>query len=492
MKILFVDPPDMVPQYIYGSRHPALGPASLAGNLDGNHDPRILGLELFRKKPFEKLREILSNFAPDMVAVGCMTAKYYSAKKILKIAREEFNVKYTVIGGPHITIDLENIIKEQDIDFIDYFLRGEAEFSFNELVNNLEDHRDVSSISGLGYRENGDFYLNPFEVIKDLASVRPPRRDIYYYSNRYRRFTKRIASVETTRGCTNNCKFCQIPTLYGNRYRKIPINRVIDDLKQLKSSGVKDVLFTDDNVTLDRGKRLTKLLNAIIENKLNDLRYFFFAEIDGFSDNEALIKLSAKAGVKQYFLGIETCSEDQLKAMSPHKRKKGFETTKRIIDQMDKHGIITIGSFIFGYPDDKEEDIWNTYRYAREIGFDQIEPLVLTPFPKTPMYEHLKENNLITNTTDLSQYTMFHVNVRTRFLSSDRLRQLVRIISPVWYHKLPFKKKLKLARLAGPYTLVLLWIQLLRLPISIRTHLRAFAMKRKAQKSSPGSVNSEI
>ena len=47
------------------------------------------------------------------------------------------------------------------------------------------------------------------------------------------------------------CRFCSITHMYGRIIRKFSMERIIADLRHLKSRGTQGVFFVDDNITLD-------------------------------------------------------------------------------------------------------------------------------------------------------------------------------------------------------------------------------------------------
>ncbi len=61
----------------------------------------------------------------------------------------------TVLGGPHLTImPLESLAAPHD-DYVDYVFKGEAEYSFLELVNTLEAGKEPGVIPGIHFRRGG-------------------------------------------------------------------------------------------------------------------------------------------------------------------------------------------------------------------------------------------------------------------------------------------------------------------------------------------------
>ena len=234
-------------------------------------------------------------------------------------------------------------------------------------------------------------------------------------------------TVETSRGCPNNCKFCSITQMYGTTFRTFKFERVLADIQDAKNHGAKLVLFTDDNITID-GKRYLELCDAIINSGLNDIIYITQASITGIKKTPGLAEKMAEAGVKFVLLGIENIIEDNLSIAAKSKRNTKSDI-QDVIHDLRKSGIIVIGTFILGNPNDTEETMVANYEFANEIDVDIPFFLLLTPFPKTKIREELLEAGLITNLNDYSKYDMFQANVRTHYLSQERLFELREEIS---------------------------------------------------------------
>ncbi len=105
------------------------------------------------------------------------------------------------------------------------------------------------------------------------------------------------------------------------------------------------------------------------------------------SDEEA-IELMADSGCKGVFLGIESGSPAILKNM--HKAAT-IEQYARGIEQLRQHGILTFGSFIFGFPGETEATINETIDFIRENRPDYYRTQLWYCEPGTPIYERRAE-----------------------------------------------------------------------------------------------------
>jgi radical SAM superfamily enzyme YgiQ (UPF0313 family) len=102
--------------------------------------------------------------------------------------------------------------------------------------------------------------------------------------------------------------------------------------------------------------------------------------------------------------------------------------TLDVVQALKKHGIIVVGGFIFGYPEDTETTLRENYNYARKMKIDIPLFNILTPHLKTELREELLREGLVTNPSDYSLYNHYHCNVRTRHLTADELYRIRNVL----------------------------------------------------------------
>ena len=92
---------------------------------------------------WDHFRQVLAERNPDVVGVTMMSVDYNPARQAIAIAKEVKPEIITVIGGPHVTIALEDSLR---ISHVDYLVTGEGEMTFPKLLRAIEksqapDHR---------------------------------------------------------------------------------------------------------------------------------------------------------------------------------------------------------------------------------------------------------------------------------------------------------------------------------------------------------------
>lgn len=420
MRILLIANPKLYFGLDMFFRAPNLGLCSLASNLDkGLAEVKVLDLITVRKRPHYFLRKYIKELSPQLVGFSSMTFQYNSTLEFIKYIKKLNPAIRTLLGGYHVTVAKDLIINSDDINYIDFLIEGEGEYAFNELVKSIKYRKDCSQIPGLTYKENGNVYSNPPGKLIDIDSLNIPDRSVRLRTNGFHSLGLRSDAVETSRGCVFDCNFCCINMMYGKSYRKFKIDRVIEDIKDTVRFGARSILFTDDNITLD-GKRYKKLCEAITDSGLNKYKYLTQAGVKGIKDTPGLAKAMADSGVAWVFLGIENTIIRNLSAISKNSQFSISDITD-VVGDLKQNGIIVIGGFILGTPDDTEETMLENAEFAKVSGIDIPVYNVITPYPKTGIRDELMKQELITNPDDFSKYDCYEVNIRTKYLTSEQI-----------------------------------------------------------------------
>jgi methyltransferase len=125
-----------------------------------------------------------------------------------------------------------------------------------------------------------------------------------------------------------------------------------------------------------------------------------------------LVEQWAGIGLKKLFLGLESPSDDEIKALN----KKGtVNENNRAIEILHEHGIDPLGAFIIR-PDYTRGDFDRVIEYMDRMRIYYFEFTILTPFPGTEFHNDVA-GELVANDTRL--FDLAHSIFPTR-LPTDR------------------------------------------------------------------------
>lgn len=323
---------------------------------------------------------------PDLVAISIMTPL---AKRGYEIA-DAFRVKgvSVVLGGIHPTM-----MKDEAKTHADSVVMGEAEETWPLVLSDFK-------------RGN----LQPFYESANFCSLDKlavPKRNLlnrkgYFFTN----------TVQTTRGCPFDCVFCSVTSFYGRTYRVRPVENVISEIGQMEKGFL---FFVDDNI-VGKPSYAKKLFGALIPLKI---KWFSQASLSVVKDRE-LLNLAQRSGCKGLFIGFESLSQENLRAMG--KSTNRVSEYKDAIRMLHDHGIGIQGSFIFGMDQDDSSVFSDVIRFIEKTHLEAVLFSVLTPFPGTRIYETLQRENRIID-TDWEKYDMNHVVFRPKKMTPEKLQE---------------------------------------------------------------------
>ena len=333
----------------------------------------------------ENVEEINFNEDVDLVGLTAMTMHAVRAYEIADRFRER-NIP-VVMGGLH-----ASSLPEEAKQHVDAVVIGEAEGVWRQLLTDFQGGR-----------------LQPFYRSSGFCTLKSqphPRLDLLKKEHYWT-----VNCVQATRGCPFSCDFCSVAQFFGDTYRYRPVDEVIEEVKQLPSGGY--FTFVDDNI-MGRPAYAKELFQ-----KLAPLKRIWTSQgsLTMAKDTE-LLKMAAASGCYALFVGIESLTQDNLAAMN-----KSINNVSRYEDAIKKirdHGIMIVGSFIFGFDHDDDAVFERTVRFCEKNKIDLPIFFILTPVPGTRLYKRMDEDGRILH-KDWSRYNGSNVVFKPKLISEETL-----------------------------------------------------------------------
>ncbi|MGV2986685.1 B12-binding domain-containing radical SAM protein [Vibrio sp. E150_011] len=344
------------------------------------------------------------NINADVVVIFMSTPDAYRAYELASVYKQKG--KTVILGGLHTHFNPQEAALHADS-----IIMGEVENYWVQLLGDAE-------LGSLKPRYESSepvdlSVLNPYPT--DI--IKPSRYDYVW-------------SVVVTRGCPFKCNFCLVPRFF-DKFQQRPIANIVRELEHLKSLGVEWVELHSDNLTHDRDYAIA-LFKAI-----EPLKMSFYGETTVLiARDKALLNAAAKAGFKAVLLGIETPSEEALKA-----QKKGFvkpSKMKEHIAEIKRHGIEVWGDFLFGFDEHDASIFEQTQSFVKEIKVDKVIPHYMIPFPGSETFNQLEQEGRIL-TTDWSKYDGSHPVYQPKHMTVNELEDG---IAWIWSKNASLKEKM--------------------------------------------------
>ena len=331
----------------------------------------------------------------DLVGITCMTPL---APRAYEISRE-FRKRGVpvVLGGIH-----PSMMPEEAGQFADSVIVGEGEDLWPLLLEDFSNGRMQ------------EFYR--VEDRPDITFLPAPRRDLL--TNKYF-----VQTVQTSRGCPHNCKFCSVTLFNGGQYRMRDIDRVIAEINGIPD---KQLFIIDDNI-IGSGPNSIKRAFSLFDRLKDCGKEWGGQTCLNIVEHDGLLKAASKSGAKAFLIGFESIQEATLTSFN--KKVNMRPTTrnfKEAIKKIHDHGIAIVGGFIFGTDDDDRETFKRTLDFIMEAEVDAVQLSIQTPLPGTALYKQLAEEHrlLLDNyPRDWEAYNIFEPVFQPRTMSPEELYQ---------------------------------------------------------------------
>ncbi len=230
-------------------------------------------------------------------------------------------------------------------------------------------------------------------AIDDLDSLPFPAWHLFdsgrHAVGRSLRASRHSFPVLSSRSCPEFCTYC--PHRITAPYRARSAENVVAELEAIcRKFGQAYFIFRDPLFTEERDRAIG-IAEGILRKKL-DVRFECETRLDDLDKD--LLDLLSRAGLNTITFGVESMDPATLKRVG--RRPIPPEHQREIVGYCRDKGIFTEGFYVLGFLTDTIESIRATIDYSIDLGNTGALFKILTPFPGTPLFKHMK--HLITET----------------------------------------------------------------------------------------------
>ena len=282
-------------------------------------------------------------------------AKEESINTILECGRlKEDNLKYLIVAGclaQRYYDEIQESIPEVDV-LIGTSAYADIGFVLDALSQNGEN-------TGLAQR----VYLRDAGYLPELTIKRG-----HFTGTAY-------AYLKIAEGCDKHCTYCVIPSIRGP-FRSIPMERILEEAKELAVKGVKELILVAQETTLYGvdlygEKSLPKLLKELCKIEGPEWIRLMYCYPEEITDELIAVIRDEKKIVKYLDMPVQHASDTVLKRMG---RRTNQQELREMIGKLRKEipQIVLRTSLITGFPGETDVDFEELCDFVREIKFERL------------------------------------------------------------------------------------------------------------------------
>jgi anaerobic magnesium-protoporphyrin IX monomethyl ester cyclase len=383
------------------------------------YEPFIIDFRNQKAEILEKIRKL----NPLIVGFSVIFQYYiHEYQELIIYLRKSGITAHFSAGGQYASMRYAELFKL--IPSIDSIVRFEGEYSFLELVKCIYSGADWRNIKNLVYKENNKIIVNPLRPPElDIDKFPFPMRSPLEYFALYEKYATIIAS----RGCVNNCSFCNNTeyirqSLVPNKRVRKP-DKVVDEIEFLHNKKNCSIfLFEDDDFPVKTKKgsdwihEFCKELNH--RNLVNRVMWKINCrpdqiEYDAFS-------LMKSHGLFLVFVGIDDGTDCGLTRLNKHmtvaESLRGVSVLKELEIGFDY-------GFMLFQPESTFKSVNDNLDFLKLLcsdGFSPVTFLKLIPFFDTRIEKELEKEGRLKGKPGFLDYD-FHdnsLNVYYKFIEN--------------------------------------------------------------------------
>ena len=338
----------------------------------------------------ERFLEEITNERYDVIGISSIVMNVGKVSEMCRLIRERSPHSTIVVGGHVAAIpELEDMIDA------DHIVRGEGVRWLRSYLGDDPDQpvNHPTIVSGFGKRAFG------------MGADTGPET--------------RAATIVPSVGCPLGCNFCATSQFFGGKGRFQNFYNSGEELFNVMSrieaeEGARSFFIMDENFLLQR-RRALELLELMKQHSKAWSLYLF-------ASANALVKYRMEElvalGVAWVWMGLESPNSSYAKL--------NRVDTKKLVSELQQHGVKVLGSTIIGLDHHTPENLPAEVDHAVSHGTDFHQFMLYTPLPGTPLFQEMKARGRMLDDVDPADiHGQYKFNFRHDAISRDQSQSLL-------------------------------------------------------------------
>ena len=396
--ILLIQPPSREQGKLI---YPPLGLLAVAALPESQGIPiRILDANVLGQ---EEVERVIRTSNPKIVGITSFTGPML--KGALELA--EYTRKHTnatiVWGGVHASILPEETLANECVDVVVMF---EGDLTFLELISNLD---SLENVAGIMYKKDGKVFKNPRRALIPDLGVLPPMPwhlvDAEAYVIPWAQ-AERTLPIISSRGCPYRCTFCYNLVFNDQSWRPFPLARVQNEIDTLSARHKLDGIRLDASDLFIGPGAAGRAMSLDIVRHAHSKGLKWAVQVRTNQIDEKLLHQFKDLGCNYIFYGIESGSKRILKEIYKDIRVDNIRKVVNLTNELD---IKCAAGVMYDFPGETLDEFRETVDLFKQTSI-LVRFSALQPYPGTPIYDYVRQHNLIEFPTNTLGWTTFDYN----------------------------------------------------------------------------------
>ena len=362
---------------------------------------------------------------PDVICFSCYIWNISFVRELIFDLKKILPGTAFWVGGPEVSFDAENFLKE--MPQVTGVMVGEGEETFLELARYyIEKKGTLADIRGIAFRENGEIFHNGWREVMDLSRVP-------FAYEQTEDFANRIIYYESSRGCPFSCSYCLSSIDKKLRFRNLEL--VKKELQFFLDKKVPQVKFVDRTFNCKHDHAM-EIWKYILEHDNGVTNFHFEISADLLREEELELMSRMRPGLIQLEIGVQSTNPDTIRAIHRNMDLKKLEASvARVKSFGNIHQHLDL---IAGLPCEDYESFRRSFEQVYRMKPDQLQLGFLKVLKGSSMYHEAQKYEIL-----YKEKEPYEV-LSTAWLSYEDILKLKMVESmvEVYYNSGQFRKTL--------------------------------------------------
>ena len=341
----------------------------------------LLGEYTINQTKDEILKEIYRSGA-EVVCFSCYIWNISFVRELIFDLKKILPGTAFWVGGPEVSFDAENFLKE--MSQVTGVMVGEGEETFLELARYyIEKKGTLADIRGIAFRENGEIFHNGWRKVMDLSRVP-------FAYEQTEDFANRIIYYESSRGCPFSCSYCLSSIDKKLRFRNLEL--VKKELQFFLDKKVPQVKFVDRTFNCKHDHAM-EIWKYILEHDNGVTNFHFEISADLLREEELELMSRMRPGLIQLEIGVQSTNPDTIRAIHRNMDLKKLEASvARVKSFGNIHQHLDL---IAGLPCEDYESFRRSFEQVYRMKPDQLQLGFLKVLKGSSMYHEAQKYEIL-------------------------------------------------------------------------------------------------